>query len=235
LKEHPIFKNYLIYKDGRVFNKLSGKFLTIRVDFFGYCTATVRESVGSQWYWKKVHRLVAETYLPNPENKREVNHIDCNKENNNLENLEWATSKENKTHAFQNNLYSCVAENSLTAILTNSQVHEICKHIEDGLDNNSIAEIYSVDKGRISDIRIGRRWKSISCNYNLVVKRQDRKSLNTIKFVCEKISVGMSDKEVSEITDVSVRDVNRIRRGVIHLGVSKDYRFPEYRCSETIP
>ena len=68
----------------------------------GYCLLKlVKNGVEKHVF---VHRLVAETFIPNPNNLPEVNHIDGNKENNCVDNLEWCTEKENISHAIKNKL-----------------------------------------------------------------------------------------------------------------------------------
>lgn len=59
---------------------------------------------------RTVHRIVAETFIPNPNNLPQINHIDGNKKNNNINNLEWCTAKENVQHAWKNGLVKMTEE-----------------------------------------------------------------------------------------------------------------------------
>jgi hypothetical protein len=90
LKDNP---NYLVTVDGRVFSLHTMRYLKNFTKAGDY----VYVKIGSKSY--RMHRLVAQTYIPNPENKAQVNHMDGNKYNNMLCNLEWATPSENMQHA----------------------------------------------------------------------------------------------------------------------------------------
>ena len=73
-----------------------------RTDKDGYRFVSLRKDLKTKYF--KIHRLVAIHFIENPDNKKEVNHIDCDKSNNFILNLEWCTSLENTKHAKINNL-----------------------------------------------------------------------------------------------------------------------------------
>lgn len=95
-------KGETIYKDGRTAH-FSETILKPSLNHKGY--EKVYLSIKSKKYSKYVHRLVAQSFIENKENKSTVNHIDCNKRNNSVENLEWMTNKENMRHAFSNGIF----------------------------------------------------------------------------------------------------------------------------------
>lgn len=89
---------YWISNLGNVYSCKADKLLTPRIGRDGrYLVVDLRN--GNERWYKRVHRLVAETFLPNPDSLPEVNHIDGNRMNNSVTNLEWCTHTENMLHA----------------------------------------------------------------------------------------------------------------------------------------
>lgn len=76
---------------------------------------------GKERFYLSIHRLVAQAFIPNPENKPQVNHVDGHKLNNHFSNLEWVTVSENMLHARDTGLLAS-GENSVRALLTNEQI-----------------------------------------------------------------------------------------------------------------
>lgn len=103
MKQIKKYPNYYATKEGLVFSSKSNKFLKPSFDQQGY--ARVGIYIGNyKTKTIKIHRLIAETFINNPLNKKDVNHIDGNKSNNCVENLEWCTRSENIKHAYDNGL-----------------------------------------------------------------------------------------------------------------------------------
>ena len=100
---------YIITKSGKVYNNITG-FEMKQKDSYGYKVVALRRFTNNKSEQKlyKVHRLVAEAFISNPNHYPVVNHIDGNKSNNNVENLEWCTIKENSIHAINHQLKSTI-------------------------------------------------------------------------------------------------------------------------------
>lgn len=106
-----------------------------------------------------IHRLVAETFIPNPENKPMVNHIDGNKTNNFVTNLEWVTPKENTQHALAEKLLNPpIGERCASSRYKENQVLEAINLLSEGKPNCEVAKLTGIDERAISDIRNKKRW-----------------------------------------------------------------------------
>lgn len=112
-----------------------------------------------------IHRLVAEAFVHNEYNKPQVNHIDGNKLNNYISNLEWVTNQENRTHAVQNSLHKVTfGEQRFNSVLTDDDVRFMKRNYKQGrgnMNSNYFAKKHNVSKQTIINIINGKKWTHI--------------------------------------------------------------------------
>ena len=110
----------------------------------------------------QLHRLIANAFIPNPDNKLYVNHIDSNRENNSLNNLEWVTFEENVKHGYKSGYASNKGSNNGFSVLTEKQVLEMrSKRENDKLTYQQLATQYNVSYGCVAGIIQRKNWKHI--------------------------------------------------------------------------
>lgn len=129
---------------------------------YGYCYVFIRNYERKLVKNFRVHRLVAQTFLENPNNYPQINHKDGNKQNNNVENLEWCTAKQNTNHAEINGFSHHVnGEKHGNSKLTQKQVDEIRNKYSTGkYSYKMLLYEYHVSKSCIATIIKNKNWKN---------------------------------------------------------------------------
>jgi hypothetical protein len=159
------YEMYLVSSEGAVTNTRTGRVLKAETTFYGYARITV--SFEGKIKRFSVHRLVAEHFVPNPDNKPVVNHLDGVKLNNSASNLEWCTHSENHQHAYLHGLSRKGSERS-SALLDEEAVHKVCQMFCEGIPRGQIlaAGIHpELKKHMVDNIRRRRTWKHVSKYY----------------------------------------------------------------------
>lgn len=142
--------DYEITRNGEVINLKWKRNVKPQPNGKGY----LRVHIAGKTYF--VHRLVAEKYVPNPENKPQVNHKDGNILNNCADNLEWVTNSENRNHAIEHGLF-VYGEKCPWSKLTLSDVEFIREHQE--YTPTQLSKMFNVSRGTIYCARKHKSWK----------------------------------------------------------------------------
>ena len=221
-----ILTNYMISNTGIVMNKNSGLILKPSKPSNRYADHVL--SIDGQTCHRLAHRLVAEAFIPNPENKPTVNHKDGNKLNNWVGNLEWATYKENMDHAKRTGLSHVVGSENPSAIYDDIQVHKVCSMFEQGYDACSISEILGVHPSLPHSIKQGIGWTHISSQYNIPKpKTINTYDQNIIHQICSLMEKGFPNSEIAKMYQTNVGLIRDIKAGKSWTTISNQYNIPK--------
>lgn len=200
------FNHHYIDKNGRVLNTKTNNYLTPNVRKNGYYLVTINEFNKS--YKRYLHRILGEAFIKNPLNKRTVNHIDGNKLNNNLDNLEWATDSENLKHAYRIGLISSkklVLDTYIKEILERFFKHENLTNIVKDYNFNLSSLSIGIKNYLLKFPELSIKFKN-ELKYQKTI-RQSKSKHNTIK-------IDMFDKHTKEF----IKTFNSLQEATIFCG-----------------
>ena len=214
LYNNEIMPRYMISNFGRVWDCSRYCFLKQSPDKDGYARVSIKPDGNTKFKTVKTHRLMLMSFKPFDDavnyNKYEVNHIDGNKSNNNINNLEWSTGLENTRHAWKNGLTNHYGENHPLSIYTDDKIHEFCKMIDSGMTNSQIADSLGITEKKnrarlmttLSGIRLGKTHLPISSQYSFMNNvKKFQPSDWYIHLVCRILSDG-NEYTLKEVCDM---------------------------------
>lgn len=153
---------YTVYEDGRILGK-KGSFLIPQDNGKGYLITSLM--LDGKRTCKAIHRILAEAFIPNPENLSDVDHIDGNRQNNILDNLRWVTHGDNIKHSFDLNNRSAIGTDNANNIFDINIVKQICELLQAGLMPATIRD-RGYDYYLVRSIRSRKNWSHISKDYS---------------------------------------------------------------------
>ena len=175
---------YKVSNIGRVYNIRTKHILAPALGTDGYHYYAFMLTSG-EYVRRPVHRVELAMFNPHPNmNNLQVNHIDGNKTNNYIENLEWCTRSENITHAYRNNLIAAKSTNKLNQDLA----VQACEMLQNGMRVTDVAITLNMPFSTIAGIKDGSTWKRISSNYDFKKRPAKLFTKDQVIKICETIS-----------------------------------------------
>lgn len=158
-KTHEEYLDLQVSSLGRIKRIYKNKKDTIKEDFYkdrdGYSKVSVKRKDGT-WTAKPVHILVAQTFIPNAENKKCVNHINGVRHDNRVDNLEWVTHKENVYHSFQVGKRKICKEIPKKTKLTDFQISQI-DFLRNYYTLNQLSKLFNIEYQSMKNIIIKKK------------------------------------------------------------------------------
>lgn len=151
---------YQVSSIGDIFSHKVGRRLKVSTNKKGY--NVIQLSCNGVSKSILVHRLVALHFIPNPKNKAQVNHKDCNKLNNHVTNLEWVTNEENQRHSWKNGRKPVKGNKHYYTKFTEEDIRYIRKARKEGVKLATLARKFKVGTSTISAIAIKQNWKHVN-------------------------------------------------------------------------
>lgn len=185
-----------------VFNHYKERLLKPTTDASGYLV--VKLQIGKNSIAKKIHRLVAEEFIPNPSDFPCVNHIDENRTNNSVKNLEWCTHKQNANHGTRNDRLREVSGIRVAQYTTDGKLIKIWDSLSQASSyfgcksTSQIRRVCKKEKGRYSYKGFVWRYvdQKVVGDVNLI-----KQNLNNKEFLTQLIMKTFSKEELQEIID----------------------------------
>lgn len=165
------YPRYKVSDTGGVYDHHLGKVLDQQRNSDGYCVITLRNMVNKR-ITVRVHQLVAIEFIPNPENKLEINHKDGNKVNNTLSNLEWATHAENIQHAWDTGLLT-------SNPIRSKKLSDYHKDRNKGCINPNARAVVLINTGEVFETLTAAERKYNLCHCHLVHCCQQKNGAKT--------------------------------------------------------
>lgn len=216
------FPDYFVDVHGDVYSTKTGQLKVLRKskDRKGYLKVYLYKENKRNFF--KVHRLIAQTFIPNPDNKPQVNHKDANKTNNHVDNLEWVTNQENMDHAKHNNLLSGREGTSNgNSRYSDELITTLCKELSSGCSVSEVSQKFNVNRHLVKDLKAKKTWTHISNNFTFTRSCREILDRGVVKLIKSLIKDGMRNVHIRKyliLCDCYVGEdtISCIRRGKIY-------------------
>tara|TARA_Y100000296_G_scaffold84516_1_gene118023 strand:- start:732 stop:1427 length:696 start_codon:yes stop_codon:yes gene_type:complete len=222
---------YFVDSNGSIYSKYkggskSGVKLKPTLDKYGYCKYGLQ--VRGEQLTVRGHRVVAQTFIPNPENKPQVNHINGIKTDNRVENLEWVTSKENVEHRDAMGL-TARGNRAGNVSISEDMAHAICNMLQDNYRIIDIHKELGVPRYIIGNIYRRVTWTHVSNQYNISYIPQQGISMKTFYWICYKLQDGWKYNQILEAYSggcyLTYSAIKKIKNRKMRPEFSKDFDF----------